>query len=109
VALVLKAAGHTVAEACDGAEGLKLASERPFDLVITDIVMPNVDGTEVIMSLSRQPDHPPILAISGGGNQVPAEIALLIARQVANASLAKPFESKELLATVDRLLAKAAA
>ena len=106
---VLKLAGHTVTQATDGREGLEVALAEKFDLVITDIMIPGVDGTEVIMTLNRQPGHPPIIAISGGGNQVPSEVALHLVKQAADASLAKPFESNELLTTIDRLLQRKAA
>lgn len=109
VCSVLKRAGHVVTEADDGSAGLQLLqSGQRFDLVITDVLMPNRDGTEVIMFLEHQANRPKVLAISGGGNQVSADEALMLARSKADAVLAKPFGNAELIATVDRLLKPAA-
>lgn len=61
---VLVANGHSVATAADGAQGLRQARAHAFDLVITDILMPERDGFEVIMALARRPGAPPIIAVS---------------------------------------------
>jgi CheY-like chemotaxis protein len=105
IASSLKRAGHTVTEVSDGAVGLRLAGEHRFDLIITDIVMPGVDGTEVIRALAAVADRPPIIVMSGGGAHVTSDSALLLAKQTADASLTKPFGSEELIEAVDRLLA----
>jgi CheY-like chemotaxis protein len=104
VCSVLKKAGHTVTEADNGATGLQLAAERDFDLIITDIVMPGIDGTEVIMSLKNRPGSPPIIAMSGGGAHLTSEDALALAKQTADRALAKPFSGKELTTAVNELL-----
>ena len=109
VTSALKRAGHTVTEAEDGTGGLTLASEHAFDLIITDIVMPGMDGTEVIMALTALPGRPPIIAMSGGGAHVTTEDALFLAKQEADGALTKPFRSSELIDLVDRLLGKRAA
>jgi two-component system, chemotaxis family, chemotaxis protein CheY len=105
VCSVLKKAGHTITEADNGAAGLQLAAEQSFDLIMTDIVMPGIDGTEVIMALSSRPGCPPIIAMSGGGAHLTTEEALTLAKQTADGALAKPFSGKELMAVVDELLA----
>lgn len=104
LATVLQTAGHSVVEAADGDAGLKQAQAQRFDLIITDIIMPNLDGSEVIMALKQRSPEVPVLGISGGGNTVNAETALMLARQTANAVLAKPFSRQELLDTVTRLV-----
>lgn len=102
---VLKHAGHSVTEADDGATGLEILRHgRQFDLVITDILMPTIDGIEVIMFLEAQANRPPIVAISGGGSQMPSDKALMLAKTKADAVLSKPFENADLLATIDRLI-----
>jgi len=106
---VLKRGGHTVTEADDGATGLEaLRGGASFDLVITDILMPTVDGIEVIMYLDAVPNRPPVLAISGGGSQMPSDTALILAKTKADAVLSKPFDNADLLAIVARLLQKRA-
>jgi CheY-like chemotaxis protein len=108
VSAVLKRAGHSVAEAGDGGAGMELLKSDRFDLVITDMLMPNHDGMEVILFLEQQPNRPRVLAISGGGSQVSSDEAFMLARSKADATLAKPFDNSELLATIDRLLKVAA-
>lgn len=108
VSAVLKRAGHTVTEADDGGAGLQLLRSERFDLVITDMLMPKQDGMEVLLFLEQQPNRPRVLAISGGGSQVSADEAFMLARSKADATLAKPFDNSELLAAVDKLLKVAA-
>jgi CheY-like chemotaxis protein len=105
VSALLTRAGHTVTEADDGGAGLELLRGAAcFDLVITDMLMPKHDGMEVLLFLEQQPNPPKVLAISGGGSQVSADEAFLLARTKADAILAKPFDNADLLAAVDQLL-----
>jgi DNA-binding response OmpR family regulator len=106
VSTVLKRAGHDVVEADDGGVGLDLLKSQRFDLVITDMLMPQHDGMEVLLFLEQQSNRPKVLAISGGGSQVSADEAFMLARNKADATLAKPFDNSELLAVVDKLLLK---
>src|SRR5438477_953392 len=64
---VLEKEGHEVVEAQDGKDALRLAEQSPPDLVITDIMMPEQDGLEVIRALRRESPDLKMLAISGGG------------------------------------------
>jgi CheY-like chemotaxis protein len=95
---VLKRAGHDVVEADDGGVGVDLLKSQRFDLVITDMLMPQHDGMEVLLFLEQQPNRPKVLAISGGGSQVSADEAFMLARNKADATLAKPFDNSELQA-----------
>ncbi len=106
---VLATAGHQVVEAGDGEAGLRKAGEQSFDLVITDIIMPKMDGSEVILALKQKAGTTPVLAISGGGGTVNAENALMLARSTADAVLQKPFSRTDLLETVDQLVTQGAA
>jgi CheY-like chemotaxis protein len=108
VAAMLGRAGHTIVEASDGQAAIKLLQERRFDLVLTDIVMPESDGADVLMFLRGRPDRPPVVAMSGGDPSLEPEPALLLARALADATLTKPFGPKDLVATIDRLLKKSA-
>jgi len=105
VSTVLKRAGHNVTEADEGGAGLELLKGGArFDLVITDMLMPKHDGVEVLLFLERMRNRPKVLVISGGGSQISADEAFMLARNKADATLAKPFDNADLLAEVDRLL-----
>ena len=104
--LVLRKAGHIVTVATNGNEATRLVQDNTFDLVITDLVMPEKDGIETIMELRRKIPALKIIAMSGGGLVAP-ENYLVIARQLGTAqTLAKPFSRDELLAAVDRVLSE---
>ena len=62
----LQLAGYEVAAAADGAAALKAYEEQPAELVITDLIMPEKEGLELIMDLRRIQPPPSIIAISGG-------------------------------------------
>jgi two-component system cell cycle sensor histidine kinase/response regulator CckA len=100
----LKQKNYEVATAADGLEGLKLlkSTEGGFDLVITDLVMPNVSGVGVIAILKKQFPGIPVVAITGYGEQ-PEALAL-----EANADLVleKPFNLDDLEQSIANLLSK---
>jgi CheY-like chemotaxis protein len=101
---ILEQAGYTVAEAADGAEALGRLATVQADLVITDILMPEKEGIETIVSLRRQRPGIKIMAMSGGG-RVGASHCLEMAREFgADASISKPFNRKDMLAAVEGLI-----
>ena len=101
----LRMSGHEVVTSTNGHEALEKASVTKFDLIITDIIMPDKDGIEVIVTLRRAMPHLKVIAISGGG-RLNAKDYLSIAQKLgAAATLAKPFSGSDLVATVDRVLA----
>jgi len=97
--------GYTVRQARDGRQGMEVFRVAPTDLVLTDIVMPDRDGTTVITELRR--DHPGlgIIAMSGGLAHDP-ELYLRIADAFgADVTLKKPFSLPTLLAAIKEVLA----
>lgn len=97
--------GHEVTDAADGKEGLEQYTFQRFDLVITDLIMPGVEGIETILELRRRSLGIRIIAMSGGG-RVSAESYLDIAQRVgARQVLPKPFTNAELVAAIDAALA----
>jgi DNA-binding response OmpR family regulator len=64
--LALTNSGHTVTEALNGNEGLRLFRSANADLVITDLVMPETEGLEVLMELRKREPLSKVIAISGG-------------------------------------------
>jgi CheY-like chemotaxis protein len=100
----LQFAGHEVHAVDNGRDGLRAVREHATDLVVTDIVMPDSDGLEVIRILKS--DHPKIriIAISGGGmicRTTYLELARLLG---AHLTLQKPFLPSDLEFAVKELL-----
>jgi len=108
VVSMLKQTGHTVSVASDGAEGIEKLKQQRFDLVICDIVMPQVDGTAVMAYIAAMPNRPPVLAISGAGGVFSVSETLQTARIKADAFLEKPFDKDRFNEMVAKLLAKPA-
>ncbi|MEM1433034.1 MAG: response regulator [Pseudomonadota bacterium] len=106
---MLRLEGHSVATAGDGRQAEREFDAKPFDLVITDIIMPEQEGLETISRFRHKNQHLPIIAISGGGRSGP-DTYLSMAEQIgANASLTKPFDLSDLVAAVTDLLGTAGA
>lgn len=103
--LALERFGYEVEEAEDGDDALRrVATARP-DMVITDILMPNREGFEMIAQLRREAPDMPIVAMSGGGRSLPPERLADDARRLgATTSLVKPFPLEELRAAVELCL-----
>lgn len=105
LAEVVAGMGHRVTEAADGRAAIVHLGSTVFDLVITDVVMPEADGLEVIKALRRGGGRTPVIAISGGTPSLPAGYALKMTEMFdADAVLFKPFGNEELEAAVTRLL-----
>ena len=102
----LAGVGHTVIEARNGKEGLDLFKRTGADLVITDIIMPEVEGLEILREL-RKKQFPmvKVIAISGDGGTQNAADYLRIAKLLGAAkTLAKPFSNEALIAAINELL-----
>ncbi|MBS1855903.1 MAG: response regulator [Acidobacteria bacterium] len=90
-------AGFDVITAGDGREAMALAAARQVDIVVTDLVMPEVEGIELIGSLRRLRPPMPVVAISGAFNGDFLRVAVGLGAQAA---LAKPFTAEQLVASV---------
>ncbi len=100
---LLERAGYEIIEAADGREGSRMLDG--VDLVITDLLMPEVDGVDLLGMIRRQGLTLPVIAMSGGG-KVDSKSYLDVARALgAFATIAKPFELDHLLSTVRDALA----
>lgn len=97
--------GHAVRVATTGSDALDLLEVWPADLVIADLLMPEMDGIELMERVSRSFDLP-VIAISGGG-PIPAALLLRIAEHLgATAVLTKPFSSHQLAAAIETALGR---
>ena len=103
--LALSHFGHIAIEAPNGKVGLNLFHDCGADLVITDIVMPEKEGLEVLMELRKQQPPVKIIAMSGGGQHSAASNYLQIAKLMGAAKvLVKPFSNEDLIAAINELL-----
>jgi len=98
--------GHRLQEAQNGDEGIQLYRKHPFDLVITDILMPVKDGVELILEMTESFSNVRIIAMSGGGRGLDATFNLDMAKDFgAMRVLTKPFSAEDLRSAVADLLA----
>lgn len=103
-ATVLEGARYEVAQAANGREALGLFLELRPDLVLCDIVMPELEGIETMGEMLRIVPGVRIIAMSGGG-RVHARDHLKLARAMgASATLAKPFSGDEALCVIEKVL-----
>jgi CheY-like chemotaxis protein len=103
----LEEAGHSVKGASSGRQLLQQAEEQPFDLVVTDILMPDGDGWNAISEVRRLHPDTRILAMSGGAREMPARAVLRIAQRAgALGFLAKPFSRPTFLDAVASVMAR---
>jgi CheY-like chemotaxis protein len=105
LAKMLKQHSHDATIANSGEEALKLCVAQKFDLIITDILMPDIDGIDLIMKLKERNSMAPIIAISGGDNHTLAHSPLQSASVLgAHSTLQKPFTDGCLLKAVENAL-----
>jgi C4-dicarboxylate-specific signal transduction histidine kinase len=101
--ILLQREGYRVTTAQNGAEGIKKASEEPYDLVLTDIVTPEVDGFQVMEYLKAHQPDTVVLAMTGFVSTASAIEAL---RRGAYDYLSKPFDLDIMKITIERALEK---
>jgi two-component system chemotaxis response regulator CheY len=103
VSFTLKKAGYQVTEAVDGREGLAKASKAKFDLVITDLNMPNMDGIQMITALRKVQGYgfTPIIMLT---TESQAEKKDAGRKAGASGWIVKPFNADQLVAVAQRLV-----
>lgn len=101
---ILERAGHEVLDAQDGREGLSLARREDPDLIITDLIMPEMEGIETIRTLREELPGVKIIAVSGGGAMGPGTYLTDAEILGADRALAKPFTPAQLVDLVESLL-----
>ncbi|MEI6076496.1 MAG: response regulator transcription factor [Verrucomicrobiota bacterium] len=101
----LKQAGYSIATAVDGAEALKKARSQPPDLILLDIMMPEMDGLEVCKILRREPATAkvPIIMLTAKASEIDRVLGLELG---ADDYLTKPFSVRELLLRIKKILAR---
>mgnify|MGYP001580218823 CR=1 FL=1 len=101
---VLTCSGHTVTAADNGAAAIELLKESVFDLVVLDMIMPDMDGFEVLDYIRGHSMKTPVLVMSGGGRRADFSFLQMAQQLGANSVLKKPFRLANLLKAVTRLL-----
>jgi DNA-binding response OmpR family regulator len=105
---VLSAEGYKVVVAKNGRTADEALARGKFDLVLTDVLMPDRDGIEIVCQLSKSRPGMPVVAMSGGGQVVSAEHILNLSRSLgAKAVLEKPFSNDVLCRTIATVLRQA--
>jgi two-component system, OmpR family, alkaline phosphatase synthesis response regulator PhoP len=97
----LQAEGYDVSIAVDGEDGLRRAQQDDFDLVILDVMLPKMNGFEVVRALRSQAQHVPIVMLSARGAEMDKVMGLELG---AEDYITKPFSLAELLARVKAVL-----
>lgn len=101
---ILARQGHEIWDAPDGTEALALLDDVDFDLIITDVYMTEVDGTELLMRSHERGCRAPVIVMSGG-DYAPRGELLKLARSCGGfATIVKPFSPQELREIVDSVL-----
>jgi CheY-like chemotaxis protein len=105
LATLLNRAGFEVC-AADGktALGIVKADDSDFDVVITDLYMPDVDGIEIVMALRARARRVPVIGITGGGVSAEDPCVVAMQRLGAAAVLRKPIDQHELFVLLGRLM-----
>jgi CheY-like chemotaxis protein len=104
IRMKLEQSGHVVIEAANGVEGLRALEDGLFDLVVTDIIMPDQEGIETIRKIRHRDPRVAIIAISGGGRGRNYQFLDIAKKLGANEALPKPFTGSQLLALVETTL-----
>lgn len=103
--IALTNAGYQVTEAVDGADGLAKAKSAPFDLIVTDLNMPNMNGMEMIEALRQSPAHTgvPIIFLT---TESDADMKARAKAAGATGWVTKPFDPENLVKIVRKVLGK---
>lgn len=102
---LLERAGHQVITAADGREGLSAFGRAPADLVVTDLIMPEKEGIEMILEIRQANPAVKIIAISGGARIAPENYLRMAQSLGAGRTFSKPVDRDALLAAVSEMLA----
>lgn len=102
----LRRAGHEVETATNGKEGIAKVNAAPPDLIITDIMMPEMDGLEILLAIRKTQPTIPVIAISGGMRALPINFLQQAKMFGARYVFHKPVPLDVLCSAVEDVLAK---
>ncbi|MCJ8347082.1 response regulator [bacterium] len=96
----LELEGYKVIEASDGLEALHILNESVVDLLITDILMPNMEGMQLLAKVRKSLPKLKVIGISGGGRRVQLSTITATAKYLFDSFLEKPLHRAELLSEI---------
>lgn len=99
---ILEDRGFSVLQACNGIEGLRFFKNHSVDLVISDVLMPDEDGTILIRKIKAASPAAKVIMISGGGRISADRYLEMVDMLGADDVLKKPFSSEQIFALIDR-------
>ncbi len=97
---LLEESGYLVVEAADGDQGIEICRKEPVDLVITDILMPNKSGVEIIQEIRQGFPEIQIIAITAGVHDFPSVTRIV----GVDHTFSKPFKAARMLEVVQSIL-----
>jgi len=101
---MLNQEGYVADDASNGVEGLARFRQQPYDLVLTDLIMPEKEGIEMIIELKSEFPEVKIIAMSGGARMGPEAYLQLAESLGAESCFTKPIPRKELITTIHTLV-----
>ncbi|MBI4030228.1 MAG: response regulator [Proteobacteria bacterium] len=106
VAMMLRQHGHQVTALEDSQAACSVLEDQEFDLVLTDVLMPDLDGRDLIRHIRERSDYLPIIAMTGGGRSISnMEEFFMDLYELADSVMKKPFTIREIGDEVGRILA----
>ena len=99
-------AGYQVQYAGNGNEALRIHGANPAHVIVTEMLLPEMDGIELLMALRRQTPGPKVIAMTAGGHFAVGHCLNVAEKLGAHHVLAKPFEPEQLLTAVRSVLGK---
>jgi len=102
---ILELAGYSTVSASNGEEGISLATTTKFDIILCDIIMPGMNGYEVIQAFKKNPAtaRVPFIYVSANAEKRELEKAMSLG---ADGYVCKPFDSPDLITAIERSLLK---
>lgn len=103
-ARMLGQVGHIVLQASNGREALEVLRAHSVDAVVTDVVMPEMDGLELMIALRKEFPDLPVVVMSGSSLPTTMDVLGVARRLGARVSLPKPFRLGELLRAINGVI-----
>ena len=101
--MLLLSEGYSVEQAVNGNDGLRKMESRPYDLVLLDLMMPDISGMDVLSEVRKRDRETPIFMITAYGS---VEAAVRALKLGANDYFSKPWDNEKLIIEIDRMIAR---